>query len=566
MTIVIVRTGFGGDYYVAATGNDTTGNGSALYPWRTIAYALSVIEGSINNPHVIHVAPGTYDSIHTGEKFPLQLKSYITLQGSGDSITILDGLRKKRIIQIDSVISVTVDGFTITRGKGRSVEKDNFGGGIRIRASSFITISNNIITQNWSGSTVGSGAAGGGIDAENSSYLLITKNKIISNSASADNSGGGGIYIWSQNCIVSYNLVKSNWVFGLFWGAGGGLESLSNSIIRNNVFEGNISDCCGGGISCARSELIIRNIIRSDTAGTEFAGFGGGVLIDSPFDNPIVGGGVGNGNIIYDNISMDDGYLPIYKGKGYQLANRSSNTVNARYNYFGDETDPHDTLQVYGKFFIEPYMTVPIVFDTSNLVVVPSPINFDTVAVGSSKTMDITFFNVINSLYDSIRIDNIFCQNSQIEISQHALMLTPAGKYVIGITLSPKSTGYFSDSLLLETNIGEYNIRIEGLIIDSTASAVTEESSLPMEYSLSQSHPNPFNPSTQITYSIPKTIDVTLKVYDVIGREIAVLVNERKPAGEYSVTWDAVGIPTGVYFYRIVAGEYIETKKMVVIR
>jgi len=209
---------------------------------------------------------------------------------------------------------------------------------------------------------------------------------------------------------------------------------------------------------------------------------------------------------------------------------------------------------------------VPIVFDTSNLVVVPSPINFDTVAVGSSKTMDITFFNVINSLYDSIRIDNIFCQNSQIEISQHALMLTPAGKYVIGITLSPKSTGYFSDSLLLETNIGEYNIRIEGLIIDSTASAVTEESSLPMEYSLSQSHPNPFNPSTQITYSIPKTIDVTLKVYDVIGREIAVLVNERKPAGEYSVTWDAVGIPTGVYFYRIVAGEYIETKKMVVIR
>ena len=85
------------------------------------------------------------------------------------------------------------------------------------------------------------------------------------------------------------------------------------------------------------------------------------------------------------------------------------------------------------------------------------------------------------------------------------------------------------------------------------------------KYNLSQNHPNPFNPSTQITFSVPKATDVTLKVYDVLGREIAVLVNERKQPGEYKVSWNAEGVPSGVYFYRIVAGEFVETKKMIVV-
>jgi len=79
-------------------------------------------------------------------------------------------------------------------------------------------------------------------------------------------------------------------------------------------------------------------------------------------------------------------------------------------------------------------------------------------------------------------------------------------------------------------------------------------------------YPNPFNPTTQITYSVPKATDVTIKIYDVLGREIALLVNERKQAGEYTVGWNAAGVPSGVYFYRIVAGEFVETKKMLVIK
>jgi len=89
---------------------------------------------------------------------------------------------------------------------------------------------------------------------------------------------------------------------------------------------------------------------------------------------------------------------------------------------------------------------------------------------------------------------------------------------------------------------------------------------IPSNFILEQNYPNPFNPSTQINFSIPKATNVTLKVYDVLGQEVAVLVNERKQAGEYNVTWNAADVPSGVYFYRIVAGEFVETKKMVLIR
>jgi len=82
-------------------------------------------------------------------------------------------------------------------------------------------------------------------------------------------------------------------------------------------------------------------------------------------------------------------------------------------------------------------------------------------------------------------------------------------------------------------------------------------------YSLSNNYPNPFNPTTYIKYQIPELSFVTLKVYDVLGNEIATLVNEEKPAGKYEVEFDGAGLPSGIYFYRIQTSSFHETKKMV---
>jgi len=89
---------------------------------------------------------------------------------------------------------------------------------------------------------------------------------------------------------------------------------------------------------------------------------------------------------------------------------------------------------------------------------------------------------------------------------------------------------------------------------------------LPSEFSLSQNYPNPFNPTTTIAYALPQTEQVELKVYDLHGHEVGVLVNEKKVAGKYTVEFDATTLPTGVYFYQLRAGEFMATKKLILLR
>lgn len=88
----------------------------------------------------------------------------------------------------------------------------------------------------------------------------------------------------------------------------------------------------------------------------------------------------------------------------------------------------------------------------------------------------------------------------------------------------------------------------------------------PLEFALYQNYPNPFNPVTTIKYQIPQSGTVTIKVYDVLGKEIATLANEEKSAGSYEVKFDASRLSSGVYFYKIRAGEYISVRKMILLR
>jgi len=88
----------------------------------------------------------------------------------------------------------------------------------------------------------------------------------------------------------------------------------------------------------------------------------------------------------------------------------------------------------------------------------------------------------------------------------------------------------------------------------------------PLTFSLEQNYPNPFNPSTIISYGIPVKSKVVLKVFDVLGKEVATLLNEEKPAGQYSIEFNAKDLPSGIYFYKLQAGSFVETKKMILIK
>ena len=99
-----------------------------------------------------------------------------------------------------------------------------------------------------------------------------------------------------------------------------------------------------------------------------------------------------------------------------------------------------------------------------------------------------------------------------------------------------------------------------------TITGIENESGLPTEFSLAQNYPNPFNPETKIRYQLPSSNIVTLKIYNIIGEEVATLVNREQSAGRYEVAFNAKNFPSGLYFYRLSAGNFAETKKMIVLK
>jgi hypothetical protein len=110
-----------------------------------------------------------------------------------------------------------------------------------------------------------------------------------------------------------------------------------------------------------------------------------------------------------------------------------------------------------------------------------------------------------------------------------------------------------------------------GKILKTSNGGVTfiedrDKSIVPQTFLLNQNFPNPFNPSTKINYSVPHTIFLTLKIFDILGREVAILINEEKHAGRYELEFDGANLPSGVYFYQLQAGDFVETKKMVLLR
>ena len=119
-----------------------------------------------------------------------------------------------------------------------------------------------------------------------------------------------------------------------------------------------------------------------------------------------------------------------------------------------------------------------------------------------------------------------------------------------------ESGTYFIDSIITVNIFGD----------KATAIDVSRET-LPQTFQLSQNYPNPFNPTTSIRYQVVGTTHVRLAIYDVLGREVTTLVNEEKPAGEYSVTFDGIDLSSGTYFYRLQTDNgFAETKKMVLMK
>ena len=104
------------------------------------------------------------------------------------------------------------------------------------------------------------------------------------------------------------------------------------------------------------------------------------------------------------------------------------------------------------------------------------------------------------------------------------------------------------------------------MILRFTATGVQEDESVPLSFSLGQNYPNPFNAQTKISYSLPKASNARLDIFNLLGQKIETLFEGHQQAGEHSVAWDASGFSSGIYFYKLVAGDKVFTKRMTVVK
>jgi len=112
----------------------------------------------------------------------------------------------------------------------------------------------------------------------------------------------------------------------------------------------------------------------------------------------------------------------------------------------------------------------------------------------------------------------------------------------------------------------QVTLQANTIVSPGNLSAVNEIGTIPEKFALEQSYPNPFNPSTIINYSLAESGQVTLSVYDLLGRQVSVLVNDKKEAGFHEVTFDASGLAGGVYLYRLQAGDFIQSRKLLLLK
>ena len=190
--------------------------------------------------------------------------------------------------------------------------------------------------------------------------------------------------------------------------------------------------------------------------------------------------------------------------------------------------------------------------------------SFGNVKLGEFKDTTVTITNTGN---DTLRITNITSADTVFSVRPKVLIIAPGVSAKDTLRFKPVAITAVSGKLILTSNATSSpdTIIVSGTGISSTG--VNELlSQIPKEYILTQNYPNPFNPATTISFNLPSKSFVSLKVFDGLGRELEVLLAEELDAGKYARQWNPEALPSGVYFYRLQAGSFTETKKLVLLR
>ncbi|MDZ4712165.1 MAG: endonuclease [bacterium] len=208
------------------------------------------------------------------------------------------------------------------------------------------------------------------------------------------------------------------------------------------------------------------------------------------------------------------------------------------------------------------YLVSPTIF-RPEISASPQSINFDTLAVNDTAIYYLSVFNYGTSV---LNINSVTSSAPQFSVVNFPNSIPPNEAAYAKIKFRPDQLNQtFSSTLTIANNDSSIAVNVTGYSGNSVG-VTTVSDQIPVKYSLDQNYPNPFNPETVISYQLTVSSFVTMNIYNSVGKEIASLINQRQNAGSYSVDFDASGYPSGVYFYTLKAGNFSDTKRMIILR
>jgi len=191
---------------------------------------------------------------------------------------------------------------------------------------------------------------------------------------------------------------------------------------------------------------------------------------------------------------------------------------------------------------------------------------FDDTLVSDSSFQSIT---IHNNSDDDIIVNNTLNSLDEFTVTNELpLIISAQSEAIISILFKPKSSKVYKDTLNIRSDSDTSVVNTQVVLMGSgtVVSSNEENNTNNLEYRLFQNYPNPFNPGTKIRFRILEFGSVSLKVFDTLGNEVATLVNERKSEGSYEVDFDGSYLSNGIYFYRLTAGAFVETKMMILLK
>ena len=449
------------------------------------------------------VAAGTYSPSTNSEVFPIEMASGIHLIGSGEDVSIIDAQQTSRVITMEECDNNIISDLTITGGLA-----DSYGGGMRLSNSNPI-LTNVTIANN----TANNG--GGGM------YLNYS-NPIMTNSIIWDNSPQSISEIGQNTPIITYSDIESGWVGG----------------------EGNID----------------ADPLLTDPENGDYT-----LQADSPCIDSGTADLDGDGD---EDITDYYGSAPDMGAFEFECSNQGD--VN------GDGT--WNVLDVVGLVNCILQLTC------SELDSCATDLNGD----GANNVLDVVvLLNCILQETCAGRIDDasnarIILGNSRMYIDANGFIggvqmtLQHRGDFIIDLTEQAFLADYVTsgnETRLLVINpeidelfsfIGEFEIT--DIIIANSYNEISVDMHIVKKYHLGRAYPNPFNPITTISYSTPEMEPVTIKVFDLNGRELETLIQEVQYPGNYQLEWNASSYSSGVYFVQMIAGSYISTQKLMLVK